>query len=83
MDAENQGSGDAKIDAEVWKKTLEEVDKGWLQGPLQRCNVLGDHPNPILKHFGFLQKRGKVRLIDDYTESGVNSFVTSVRSSRS
>ena len=30
---------------------------------------------------GLLHKKGKVRLIDDYTESGVNTCVTSVKAS--
>ena len=62
----------------VWRKTLEEVDKGWLQGPLPRCSVPGDQP--ICRRFGLLQKKDKVRLIDDFSESGVNSTVTSVES---
>lgn len=35
--------------------------------------------NPISRRFG-LQQRRKIRLIDDYTESGVNTCVTSVES---
>ena len=31
---------------------------------------------PITRRFGLLQKKGKVRLIDDYTASGVNGCVT-------
>jgi hypothetical protein len=78
LDSDNLGSGDPTIDAEVWRKTLEEVDKGWLQGPLPRSSVPGDQP--ISRRFGLLQKQGKVRLIDDFSESGVSSTVTSVES---
>lgn len=78
LDSDNLGSGDSTIDAEVWRKTLEEVEKGWLQGPLPRSSVPGDQP--ISRRFGLLQKKGKVRLIDDFSESGVNSTVTSVES---
>ena len=68
--SETSGSGDSHIDSVVWSKTLEEVEKGWLLGPLQQCEVPDSHP--ISRRFGLLQKKGKVRLIDDYTESGVN-----------
>ena len=78
LDSDNLGSGDPIIDAEVWRKTLEEVERGWLQGPLPRSSVPGDQP--ISRRFGLLQKKGKVRLIDDFSESGVNSTVTSVES---
>ena len=78
LDTDNLGSGDPIIDAEVWRKTLEEVERGWLQGPLTRSSVPGDQP--ISRRFGLLQKKGKVRLIDDFSESGVNSTVTSVES---
>eukprot|EP00435_Cladocopium_sp_Y103_P007791 s3045_g2.t1 len=73
LDAECKGSGDETIDATVWKKTLEEVEMGWLRGPLQKCSVPVDQT--IFRRFGLMQKKGKVRLIDDYTESGVNSCV--------
>lgn len=72
------GSGDDNIDAFVWSKTLEEVERGWLLGPLQRCEVPDDQP--ISRRFGFRQKQGKIRLIDDYTESGANTHVTLVES---
>jgi hypothetical protein len=73
--SEAPGSGDSHIDSVVWTKTLEEV-KGWLSGPLQQCEVPDSHP--ISRRFGLLQKKGKMRLIDDYTESGVNTCVTTV-----
>ena len=76
LDAECRGSGDETIDATVWQKTLDEVEMGWLRGPLQKCEVPFNHP--ISRRFGLLQKKGKVRLIDDYSESGVNSCVTTV-----
>ena len=76
--SEATGSGDSHIDSVVWTKTLEEVEKGWLLGPLQQCEVPDSHP--ISRRFGLLQKKGKVRLIDDYTESGVNTCVTTVES---
>ena len=76
INLETAGSGDSHIDSEVWTKTLEEVEKGWLVGPLQQCEVPDSHP--ISRRFGLLQTKGRVRLIDDYTESGVNTCVTTV-----
>ena len=55
---------------------MEEVEKGWLLGPLSNSEVPGWQP--VSRRFGLIQKKGKLRLIDDYTESGVNACVTSV-----
>eukprot|EP00435_Cladocopium_sp_Y103_P046836 s740_g13.t1 len=55
---------------------MEEVEVGWLRGPLQRCNV--PFNRPISRRFGLRQQKGKVRPIDDYIESGVNSCVATV-----
>ena len=67
-------SGDSTVDDEVWRQTLDEVKEGWLKGPLQVAEI--DPACPITKRFG-LQQGEKVRLIDDYSDSGVNSCVTS------
>ena len=48
--SECKGSGDPEIDAEVWKQTLEERDKGWLKGPLRDDEV--PEGAPISKRFG-------------------------------
>jgi hypothetical protein len=76
--SESLSSGDPQIDEVVWQKTMEEVDRGWLLGPLPPGEVPANQP--ISRRFGLMQKKGKVRLIDDYTESGVNTCVTSVES---
>ena len=55
---------------------MEEVEKGWLLGPLSNSEV--PDWQPVSRRFGLIQKKGKLRLIDDYTESGVNACVTSV-----
>jgi hypothetical protein len=75
---ESLSSGDPHVDEVVWQKTMEEVDRGWLLGPLPPGEVPDNQP--ISRRFGLRQKRGKIRLIDDYTESGVNTCVTSVES---
>eukprot|EP00435_Cladocopium_sp_Y103_P008039 s5736_g2.t1 len=76
--AENGSSGDSLVDEEVWNKTLDEVAKGWLLGPLDDSDV--PLSSPISRRFGLVQKKNKVRLIDDFSESGVNACVTVVES---
>lgn len=66
-------SGSDSIDAEVWQQTLTEVEQGWLRGPLDIPEI--DPHSPITRRFG-LQQGEKARLIDDYSDSGVNSCVT-------
>ena len=70
------GSGDPEIDQIVWEKTMVEVSKGWLSGPLNEADV--PPSEPISRRFGLRQKGGKVRLIDDFSASGVNKCVTVV-----
>ena len=43
LDRESLGSGGSHIDA-VWQKIMKEVERGWLLGPLQKCEVPGDQP---------------------------------------
>ena len=76
VENDSQGSGDPEVDKQVWLKTMEEVDAGWLEGPLRSEDVPDWHS--VSRRFGLVQKRGKLRLIDDYTESGVNSCVAAV-----
>ena len=55
-----------------------ERDKGWLLGPINVEDV--EAGAPLSRRVGLVQRRGKVRLIDDYTESGVNGCVTVLES---
>eukprot|EP00435_Cladocopium_sp_Y103_P018181 s871_g4.t1 len=56
-----------KLDAEVWRQTLEEVDKGWAWID-ENC----DPSSKLLaKRFG-LEQTDKIRLIDDCTIGGYN-----------
>ncbi len=66
-------SGVDEIDLEVWKKTLEEVELSWMEGPFELSAI--PETSPITRRFGLKQKH-KIRLIDDFTQSGVNHFVT-------
>ena len=65
-------SGDNGIDEAVWSQTLEEVRTGWII-PVE----LEDIPvtSPISRRFALVQK-DKIRLIDDFSASGLNSCVT-------
>jgi len=71
-----RSSGDPFIDSEVYRKTLEELENGWLDGPHEPESL--PEETVISRRFGILQGSGdssKVRLIDDFSASGVNSTV--------
>ncbi len=68
-----RSSGSADNDSEVWLQTLDEVKAGWLRGPLCLSEI--DATCPITRRFGF-QQGETVRLIDGYSDSGVNVCVT-------
>lgn len=65
--------GDAQMDAALYEKTLSEVDRGWLQGPLPWPSL--EEGAVISKRFP-LQQGEKLRPIDDYSMSLVNATVT-------
>ena len=71
-----RSSGDDEIDLEVYNKTMDELQCGWLEGPLDVAQLA---PHAIInRRFGIKQTSGetvKVRLIDDFSASGVNSTV--------
>ena len=70
-------SGDLEVDNQVWAQAMEEVDNGWLRGPISSSDIpVG---SPVSRRFGLRQKT-KVRLIDDYSESNVNSCVSTIES---
>ena len=71
-----RSSGDDFIDGEVFAKTLEELECGWLEGPLSPEDL--PESAVVSRRFGIKQGTGekaKVRLIDDFSASGVNSTV--------
>ena len=63
-----------ELDATVLEKTHKEKEKGWLIGPLPLSSI----PTGCLisRRFG-IQPGSKVRLIDDFSQSGVNHAVQS------
>ena len=65
--------GDDETDALLWSKTLEEVDKGHLEGPFEFESVPEDCL--ISSRFPIMQG-GKLRPIDNYSSSLINDTVT-------
>ena len=65
-------SPNPSTDEAVWQKTMDEVKKGWLEGPLLPTTV-PDHC-PLSRRFGVVQGP-KIRCVDDYTRSSVNLAV--------
>ena len=64
-------SGDAEQDRSLYAKTLDEVEPGWLQGPLDHDDVARLGPHLVSKRFGVVQG-SKLRPVDDYSVSGIN-----------
>ncbi|CAE7203386.1 ubiad1 [Symbiodinium sp. CCMP2592] len=68
-------SGDREKDILLWEKTMKEVDSGWLLGPFDWDSLPQEH---VVSHRFPLLQSGKLRPIDDYSRSGVNSCVTTL-----
>ncbi|CAE7217665.1 ubiad1 [Symbiodinium sp. CCMP2592] len=68
-------SGDREKDILLWEKTMKEVDSGWLLGPFEWDSLPQEH---VVSHRFPLLQSGKLRPIDDYSRSGVNSCVTTL-----
>lgn len=62
-------SDDDEMDQAIWRQTLEEVDLGWLAGPLSEEQV--PLTAPVARRFGVKQKN-KYRPVDDFSRSAVN-----------
>ena len=71
-----RSSGDDSLDVEIYEKTLAERDSGWLSRPIDPSAL---PQNAIVnRRFGIIQSSGEtrqVRLIDDFSASGVNGTV--------
>ena len=65
-------SAPSETDETVWNKTLDEVSKGWLQGPFDPASVPSQYP--LSRRFGVVQGE-KSRCVDDFSRSHVNSCV--------
>lgn len=69
-----RSSRDGDLGKTVWAKTCGEVERGWLIGPYNFSEV--PISAPLSRRFGLKQKHDKIRLIDDFSESRVNSAVS-------
>ena len=68
------GTDEGDVRKEIWEGALEEVRKGWLQGPFT-IDELKNKLGPLFvisKRFG-LRQADKARPIDDLSQSLVNS----------
>ncbi len=73
-------NGDKEVDAESWRQTLDEVSEGWLSGPFyseSQVSSLLQTDDWICARRSPLQQPGKIRLIDDGLDSGLNSAFSS------
>ena len=73
----SRSSGDREVDETVYAKTLEEIESGWLRGPIDFSSL---PENAIINRRFGLKQPNKVRLIDDFSGSQVNSTVQSFES---
>lgn len=65
-------SPNAETDQQVWQKTMSELERGWLVGPLDPEQVPDEYT--LSRRFGVVQGP-KVRCVDDFTRSSVNLAV--------
>ena len=72
--ARAKSSGDEDLDTKVWEETQLELQRGWIDGPFGLSDL---EQGAVVSHrFGLLQRnRTKLRLIDDFSVSGVNATV--------
>ena len=68
-----RSSGDAELDRKLWDRTQVELSRGWLLGPLS-WDQLPDSA-VVSRRFPINQSE-KVRPIDDFSQSQINSTVT-------
>ena len=68
-----RSSGSEELDSKLWDKTMAEVEKGWLLGPLSWDDLEMD--STVSRRFP-PEQSGKVRPIDDLSQSQVNATVT-------
>eukprot|EP00434_Breviolum_minutum_P031926 symbB.v1.2.028233.t1/scaffold2972.1/size66174/2 len=66
-----KSSGTPEVDSELWRKTLEEEEKGWLK----RLKAIPHDGGRVSRRFAVVQSE-KVRPIDNYSESQINDAAT-------
>ena len=67
-----RSGGDLELDQGLWDKTQLELERGWLRGPLSWEDL--PEGSAVSRRFP-LSQSGKVRPIDDLSQSQVNSTV--------
>lgn len=75
--AKVSSSGDPEIDSTIWQETMSELDQGWLSGPFSEDELANRFNEEFVlsRRFGIRQKN-KIRCIDDFSESLVNSAIS-------
>ena len=69
-------SDDRELDREVYASTLAEAKRGWLKGPFSPTDLSSRLGCWVpSRRFG-VRQGGKVRCIDDYAASGINSALS-------
>ena len=69
-----RSSGSRELDCKLWDKTQDELAKGWLVGPIEWHSL----PQRAVVSRRFpVEQSGKVRPIDDYSQSQVNMTIFS------
>ena len=68
-----RSSGDVELDQKLWDRTQTELQRGWLLGPLRWEDL--PETAVVSRRFPISQSE-KVRPIDDFSQSQVNSTVT-------
>ncbi|CAK9052971.1 unnamed protein product [Durusdinium trenchii] len=81
IEAKNIHADDPELSKTLWETTMQEVDRGFLQGPYESLEevhqVLEAKGTVCSRRFAIMQS-GKPRIIDDLKESGVNRAFTAV-----
>ena len=68
--SKTRSSGDSECDEFVYTETMKEVERGWLEGPIDAGSL--ERGSLISRRFGLWQKT-KYRCIDDFSGSLVNA----------
>ena len=68
-----RSSGSAELDGKLWERTLLEAERGWLIGPLSWDSL--EKGSTVSRRFP-IEQAGKVRPIDDLSQSQINATVT-------
>ena len=70
-----KSSGSAKVDLDLFRHTMDEIEKGLLIGPFKNLDDLETYLGrvPVISHRFAVVQGAKIRPIDDFSESSVNA----------